>query len=415
MTRRWAIFFVSASLFFLSMLYRATNAVIAPQLMRDLALSTRELGAMSAAFFYAFAAAQAPISLFLDKAGARRLMTGLSMIGAAGAFTFASAHSLGTAMAGRALLGVGMACNLMGTFKLLTVWFNPRSFATLSGIVFSIGTAGNMAAATPLALLTQHVGWRASFCLIGTVNLIMALALYIVAAEEPPRPGAGRLDGRGAAEAEKGLHGLFLLFRKLDYWIISLGTFVRYGVFASFQTLWAGPYLMNVMGLSAVAAGNLILLMNLGLVLGSPTWGALSDRLFKSRKWVVVFGVTTLSGITWTISRLSPGTDLSLLVPLFFCFGLFGSAGSLMYAHIKDLMPIELAGAAMTGVNFFNMIGPAVFLQGLGGFMQTLYPDASSGAEAYGAALLFCAACLMSVSILYLFTREPAPAEQPAR
>jgi hypothetical protein len=63
-----------------------------------------------------------------------------------------------------------------------------------------------------------------------------------------------------------------------------------------------------------------------------------------------------------------------------------------------------MPGAAMTGINFFNMLGPAVFLQGLGILMQYLYPDASRGPAAFDAAFLLCMVCLTSSALLYLFT-----------
>jgi hypothetical protein len=77
-----------------------------------------------------------------------------------------------------------------------------------------------------------------------------------------------------------------------------------------------------------------------------------------------------------------------------------------MYPHIKDLMPTEMAGAAMTSVNFFNMLGPAVFLQGLGVLMQRLYPDASRGPAAFDAAFWVCTVSLLAVAGLYFFTKE---------
>ena len=77
-----------------------------------------------------------------------------------------------------------------------------------------------------------------------------------------------------------------------------------------------------------------------------------------------------------------------------------------MYPHIKELMPSNMAGAAMTGVNFFTMIGPAVFLQGLGSLMQTLYPDASRGPDAFNAAFLLCVASMVCVGVLYVFTKD---------
>ena len=205
------------------------------------------------------------------------------------------------------------------------------------------------------------------------------------------------------------LHDVFgniqLLFKRKDYWIISFSTLVRYGVYAAFQALWAGPFLMEVMGYSALTTGNLILLMNFGMILGSPCWGTLSDSLFKARKGVVIAG---LIGIALTIIFLTVipvGIHPSVLALLFFCFGFFNASGLLMYPHIKDMMPLEMAGVAMTGINFFNMIGPAVSLQGLGSLMQALYPDASRGPQAFNTAFIVCTVSLVAATTLYFFTR----------
>ncbi|MBW1924089.1 MAG: MFS transporter [Deltaproteobacteria bacterium] len=405
MSRRWRIFLITSSLFFLSQFYRASNAVISPQLIRDLSLDTGGLGTLSAAFFYAFALTQVPLSIFLDRVGARRIMTGLSLMGVLGAVIFAWADNLAVGVAGRVLMGVGMSCNLMGTFKLLTVWFGPASFATLSGIVFSIGTAGNMAATTPLVLLVENLGWRITFCIIAGVNLVIALALYAIVSDHP-EGGAGAGGGGSHGRTVQGLAALRVLFKTRDYWIISVGTCVRYGILAAFQVLWAGPYLMETMGLSPLAAGNMILLLNLGLITGGPLWGCISDRVLKTRKWIVILCLGLAALLTFVMGLLRQGAGVWTLGPLFLGFGLLGASGGLMYTHIKELVPLEMAGTAMTGINFFTMMGPAVFLQGWGYFMQALHPEASRGIEAFQASLFACAAFLGGVSVLYLFTRE---------
>ena len=406
MSRRWNIFAITSAHFFLSQFYRTSNAVIAPQLIQDLTLDTKALGFMSASFFYAFACTQIPLSLLLDRIGARIMMTGLSLVGILGALIFSWADSLGLGLIGRILLGIGMACNLMGTLKLVSDWFTPRIFATLSGVVFSIGTLGNIIATTPLVLLVEQVGWRHSFRLIAALNLLLTVMLYFIVRDKPDGPESHSPDNTGTESFQQAVANMKLLFHRRDYWIISLSTFVRYGVFAAFQALWAGPYLIEVMGYSAVDAGNLILLMNIGLLAGGPLWGMVSDRLFYTRKWIIVISLIILTAITFAFSTVPPGTRIIVLALLFFGFGLLSGGGLLMYPHIKELMPSEMAGAAMTGINFFTMIGPAVFLQGLGSMMQTLYPNASRGLEAFNAAFLLCVACMSSVAVLYVFTKD---------
>ena len=334
------------------------------------------------------------------------MMTGLSLLAILGALIFSRADSLGLSLIGRILLGVGMACNLMGTLKLISDWFTPRTFATLSGVVFSIGTLGNIIATTPLVLLVEQMGWRHSFQFIAGLNLLLTVMLYVIVRDRPQSLQSQTQENTGTGSFHQAIANMKLLFQQKDYWIISFSTFVRYGVFAAFQALWAGPYLIEVMGYSAVDAGNLILLMNIGLLAGAPFWGIVSDRLFKTRKWIIVISMIILTAITFAFSTILPGTKITVLALLFFGFGLLSGGGLLMYPHIKELMPSDMAGAAMTGINFFTMIGPAVFLQGLGSLMQTLYPDASRGSDAFNAAFQLCVACMVSVAVLYVFTKD---------
>jgi MFS family permease len=404
MVRAWLIFILCASHLFISQLYRTTNAVLAPWLLEDLSLDTQGLGLLSAGFFYAFALTQIPISIFLDKIGAKRIMIVLSFVGMAGALMFSLAQGLSVGLAGRLLLGVGMACNMMGPLKLLTDWFSPRLFATLSGLLYAIGTLGNMVSATPLVLMVAHLGWRLSLQMIIAFHLLITIALFWVVRDRPGGASPPRPSGEGQ-RAGSLFGNLGTLMASRDYWIISAGTFVRYGTHAALQTLWAGPLLMESLGFSPVQTGNILLVMNLGLILGGPLWGAVSDR-FQTPKWVIAGGLLLLAAITFVLKGLPPGTSELAAGAVFLCFGLASASGMHVYAHIKALVPKEMAGAAMSGTNFFTMMGPAVFLQGLGIAMQGLYPEASRGPEAFGTALLICLVCQAVIGVLYLFTRS---------
>lgn len=406
MYRRWFVFVLASSLFFLSQFYRTSNAVMAPQLIQDLGLDTEGLGLLSASFFYTFALTQIPIGILLDKVGPRAIMTTLTLIGVLGAIIFSLADSLSMGLAGRLLLGAGMACNLMGSYKLLTLWFGPQVFATLAGILVAIGTVGNMVATTPLVFLVENMGWRSSFQLIASVNLLLVAVFFVVVRNNPDKSAIETQKSAEPMSLQDALGNIKILLKLKDYWIISLATCIRYGTFAAFQALWAGPFLMSVMGYSPVQAGNVILLLNFGFIIGAPTWGAAADHLFISCKWLVVIGLAALMAVLAFMMLIPADISFWIVALLFFFFGFTGAAGLVMYPHIKDLVPKEMAGAAMTGVNFFTMAGPAVFLQGLGSLMQNLYPESSRGPDAFHAAFLLCTICLTMVTVLYMFTRK---------
>ena len=405
LSRRWMVFFLAGLLFVLSQFYRASMAVMFPDLSAGLNLDAAQLGRISAAFFYAFALMQVPLLLYLDRFGARVAMTLLTMVAAAGALVFGLARSGGELALARVLLGVGMAGNLMGTLKLIGEWFGPSRFATLSALVVSVGTVGNLAAATPLVLLVQAVGWRAAFWILAALTLALALLFFAVVRDRP--------EGREAeavalkAESARSLFaGLRMLFGRRDYWIISFGTFCRYGVYAAVQALWAGPYLINAQGASALETGHLLFLMSIGMVVGCPLWGWLSDVVLRARKSVIVAGMIGMVAVLAILAALPADAGFGLLALLFFGFGVFGGAGQVMYAHIKERMPAAYAGTAMTGINFFTMIGVAFFLQGLGGFLKRIQPAAALGPAAFRPAFLVCCAFLALSALLYLATRE---------
>jgi predicted MFS family arabinose efflux permease len=299
-----------------------------------------------------------------------------------------------------------MACNFMGTLKLITILFDKKYFATLSAIIVSASTAGTIAAATPLVIMVQFMGWRNSFMTMGGITFFIALLFFFLLGD---RPGAKTIMNHQSTSHPKigdTLKKAKVLFSQKDFWIISFSTFCRYGVFASVQALWAGPYLMKAIGLSPVTAGNIILLMSIGIIIGSPLSGHLSDRIIHSRKKIIIPGIWGMTIILCVFVFLPDGTGKFTLSVLFFLFGLFSSSGQIMYAHIKEQVPHENAGLAMTAINFFTMGGVAVFLQGMGSVMKFLYPGASLGIPAFRSAFLISGICLAIIGVCYTLTSE---------
>jgi len=405
-SRRWLVLIAAGTLFILSQFYRSSVAVITPELILDLNLDAWELSTVSASFFYAFALMQIPVGIFLDSIGPRFTMTLLTLVAVAGAFIFSMGESYYPLVIGRMFLGIGMACNFMGTLKLITIWFKPKQFATLPAVIVSAGTAGNIAAATPLVLMVNFMGWRNSFMAMGGFTFLIVILFFFLVSDNPDSKKGMKHQASSRPSVKDTMQRARILFSQQDFWIISFSTFCRYGIFASVQVLWAGPYLIKAIGLSSITAGNILLIMSLGLIIGSPLNGYLSDIVCKSRKKIIIPGIWGMVLILFTLVFLPEGTGKGILAVLFFCFGLFSSAGQIMYAHIKEQVPHENAGMAMTAINFFTMAGVAVFLQGMGSLMKHLYPGTSLGVPAFKSAFIFCGISLAVICLCYTLTTE---------
>ena len=183
-SKSFFIFSILSALFTLSMFYRVSSAVIAPDLMRDLGLNAENLGLLGGAFFYSFALLQIPMGPMLDRVGPRIVIASFSMIGALGALVFACGNSFPVVLLGRGLIGAGMASALMGSMKVFLLRFSPNKFVTLIGLLQAVGTFGNIFAASPLAFLTSAVGWRITFVIAGAVTALLALLTFLILREE---------------------------------------------------------------------------------------------------------------------------------------------------------------------------------------------------------------------------------------
>jgi sugar phosphate permease len=387
------------------MFYRVSNAVIAPNLIQDLRLNAETLGILGGAFFYSFALLQIPIGPVLDRIGPRIIIASFSLIGALGAFLFAFEMSFTSALVGRILIGVGMSSVLMGSFKVFVLRFSPDRFATLVGILLSIGTLGSILAASPLAYLTSTIGWRMTFILAGVITALLAFLIFWVL------EGENKTEDHRSPSSSKPeigvLSSMRLILGSLVFWQLAAVAFFRYGTFMGLQGLWLGPYLIDTQKYSPVKAGNLLIFLAIGMIVGGPIAGRLSDRVFRTRKRVAFWGLAL-----YALSLFPLVGVLKIQNPfdygfIFFIMGFFSSFGMIVYSHAKELFPISISGTVMTLVNFFTMAGAAVFMPLLGRVVESFpkinhtYP-----AEAYHLAFLICFLGMSGSVIFYAFSKR---------
>jgi hypothetical protein len=90
----------------------------------------------------------------------------------------------------------------------------------------------------------------------------------------------------------------------------------------------------------------------------------------------------------------------------FFSLGLFAGMGNVVYAHIKGIMPPEISGMALTGINFFTMLGVGAYIHLMGWALKCLPLEKQTGLEGYETAFSPAFIGLAAATLLYFFTRE---------
>ena len=72
----------------ISYFYRNANAIIESDLVDELGLGPADLGLLTSAYFFSFAAFQLPLGILLDRYGPRRTEAALLLFAALGAWSF---------------------------------------------------------------------------------------------------------------------------------------------------------------------------------------------------------------------------------------------------------------------------------------------------------------------------------------
>ncbi len=242
----------------LSQFYRVSNSVIAPELTRDLHLSSAQLGWAGSAFFFALFAVQLPVGLWFDRFGARRTVATVSLLAAVGSAWIAHAADAGGLIAGRVVVGIGCAASFMSVVFLCARWFEASRLSTALSWVFAASNIGTLAAATPLAWVAGVVGWRNGFLGLAVITIVVAALFYAVVRDRPP---GATLPATHQEPLGDVFRGLWEVWRTPGLLPLLSMHFVAYATMLTILGVWAGPYLYDVHKLDSVQRGNVLLAM----------------------------------------------------------------------------------------------------------------------------------------------------------
>jgi len=363
------IFLPFAGGYFLSYLYRAVNAVLAPNLALDLGLEPSALGLLTAAYFIAFASAQLPLGVLLDRFGPRRIEAVLLLFAAAGAFLFARGTSLTELVVGRALIGFGVSACLMAAFKAFVEWFPRRRLPLVNGIQMASGGLGALSATAPVESMLSIMDWRGIFLLLTVLTLLVAAAVWQVVPDKPAvRPPVSlRRQGRGVAQ----------VFSSLVFWRSAPWATFSQASFMALQGLWAGPWLRDVAGLERGAVATVLFWTAASMVGGYIVMGMAAERLSRTGiRPMTVAGLGMIVFMVCQAAMLLPWRPPPLF--LWMVFGFSGTSGILVYADLSQRFPAELAGRVNTGLNLLVFVAAFSAQWGVGAVIG-LWPNTLTG------------------------------------
>lgn len=362
--------------YFLSYLFRAVNAVVAPDLVSQLGLTASELGVLTAAYLFAFACFQLPLGVLLDRYGPRRVQFVLLLLAGAGAALFAYGSSVWPLAAARALIGMGFAGGLMSGFKAVVLWVPEQRRALANSLVMSLGAVGLLSATSPMELAVQAYGWRTVFLGLALVTCAIGFLILLAVPERTPAASGDTLG------QQVGVIGEILSDRA--FWRLAPLLAATAGTHIAIQTLWAGPWFRDVAGLDRMAAANHLFIMAAAFFVGILVSGALTD-------WFVRRGVSELDVMLGFLVVFLSAQALIILdvkamrIPAWIAFGMAGQTAILAYPWLSKHFGAKRSGRANTAMNLL-IFGAAFLAQSaIGGIIDTFprLQGGGFGVEAY--------------------------------
>ncbi len=392
----------------LSFFHRTAPASIAGELTRAFDIPRAVLGALAATYFYVYTVLQVPVGVLADTYGPRRLLTGGSLVAAAGSLAFALAPTWEVAAVGRTLVGAGVSVAFIAVLKVNAVWFPSNRFATLSGATMLAGNLGAVLAGVPLAWAVTWASWRTVFVALAALSAAFGVASWLLVRDRPEDDGFPAVNARSpvAGPPQPWTRALARVLANPATWP---GFFVNMGIggsFLAFGGLWAVPYLVEVHGMRQVAAAQHASVFLLGVAVGSLIVGAVSDRLGNRRGVMRAYTLLyTLSWIPWILGVRWPfGATLAW----FAVMGLLVPGFTLTWVVAKEVNRPEHSGMATSVVNVGVFLGTGL-LQPIIGWQLDLGRGAGDVAGAWSRAVLILAGAAAFGAVASLLVRERTP------
>jgi MFS family permease len=375
-----------AAAYFLSSLFRAVIGVISPELAREFTLSAQDLGALASLYFYAFAFAQIPAGVLLDRFGPRRAESALLLAAATGALLFCFADSFAALGAGRVLIGIGVAICFAAPLKAAAMWYGPDKQVALSGWIMLVGGLGASFATKPVEMALAYFDWRTLFAGLAVLSTLAAAGIVWGI-----RDIQVERDQRSMAEQWRGL-GKLLVHRR--FWWVMPWAFTGMGTFISVQGLWGMQWLMHGVGYSKADAASLLLAVSLISLSGYFFIGAVSERLARrgiSNRHLLATGMVVDLVSLLAISLQWPGE-----VVWWCLYGLGTSLNVLTFTVLTHGLPPALVGRGNTGLNLFMFIGTGSISFLVGWLISQLQAQGMETSTAFGTTFL----CLTAMNAL---------------
>jgi len=409
---RWVVIILLLSNSIINSLDRGSLAIANPLIALQFHLSPTQMGLLLSAFLWAYALAQLPSGMLVDRFGPKKLITASVFLWSVSQIAGGISRTLGQFFAARTALGLCEAPNSPSAAAALSAWFRRESRGLPVSVVFSGGQLGALIGPPLLTTLMLGFGWRSMFLICGVAGLLLAV-IWVSLYRSPEQFGLERSEQAAVGACQDSirradLREWRLLFRHRTMWGLLLGFGCQNYVMWLFLT-WLPAYIEKAHHVSIARTGALAAIPLVAAFLGVLVSGPIADAIIargvatlRARRAMPIAGMV---GVTICALPLGFGPSLPTALALISATMFFSNiAGVGCWALVTAIAPQRVLASVGSIMNFGGYIGAAVApivtgitVQATGSFATSLL---------IGAAMSAIAGCLYTGLIRKPLARE---------
>ncbi|CAJ1581376.1 MFS transporter [[Mycobacterium] wendilense] len=360
--RRWIVWSVGLLAYIVAVLDRTTLGVSGLDAAERFHASPAILSTFVVLQVIVYAAAQVPAGLLLDRFGSRAMIVSGALLMAAGQLTLAFSESLPTAIAARAVVGLGDAFTFISVLRLVPYWFSERQIPMVTQLTGICGQLGQVLSALPFLALLGAAGWSTAYLSVAAFG-ILTVVLTLLLVRDTPRGRAQVVRNADLAETFGSLKTVWLRPGTRLGFFTHMGT--QFSI-TTFALMWGIPYLTEAQGLSRATAGALLTVSVAAAIASGILIGIVTARNPHRRSWLVLGIMASNAGIWAVVLSLGGPAPLWLLVVLIVAISVGGPGSMVGFDFARTFNPSRTLGTATGVVNMGGFIASLLVIQAMG-------------------------------------------------
>jgi MFS family permease len=398
----WVVTLTASLFFFYVFIQLNLFNAIDVQLMQAFQLNAPQLGQLSSMFFYANVLFLFPAGILLDRFSTKKILLVSVLFVTLGTFLFASAETYMLAAIGRFAVGIGGAFCFLSCIRIATRWFPSNQMALVTGVVVTMAMIGGLVAQTPLAMLSHAVGWRDAVLMDAGLGVVIFLAIFAFVKDYPLHSHDKYIADQAHLQSLGFWKSIRLVTLNPQNWYGGLYTALMNLPVFLLGALWGIHYLMQVHHVTLLQGSYATTLFFVGVILGSPFFGWISDRIGRRVLPMILGAVISL--LVMLALLYVPELSFGALLFLFFLVGFVTSSQVLSYPTIAELNPTSLTSTAVSIISVVIMLSGVIF-QPLFGWAMEFHWDHTmvDGAPVYAASDMLNAMLMMPAAFIVAF------------